>query len=95
MLVTTSPGLFAVPLGMFSQVGIKPIISPGSPISATARRVPKTLAAPHMSYFISSMVAAGLIEMPPESNVIPLPTKTIGPVAAVFAPRFAATGLPL
>ena len=30
-----------------------------------------------MSCFISPMPAAGLIERPPESNVMPLPTKTI------------------
>ena len=33
-----------------------------------------TPAPPHMSYFISCMFSAGLIEMPPESNVRPLPT---------------------
>jgi hypothetical protein len=33
-----------------------------------------TPAPPDMSYFISCMFSAGLIEMPPESNVSPLPT---------------------
>ena len=46
--------------------------------------VPSTLAAPHMSNFISSISAAGLIEMPPVSNVMPLPTSTTG--FASFAP---------
>jgi hypothetical protein len=51
---------------------------------ATARRVPSTLAAPPMSYFISSISAAGLSEMPPLSKVMPLPTSTTGatPLAA-------------
>ncbi len=31
-----------------------------------------------MSHFISSMPAAGLIEMPPVSKVTPLPTKATG-----------------
>ena len=40
--------------------------------------VPKTEAAPHMSYFISSISAAGLSEIPPASKVNPLPTSTMG-----------------
>ena len=43
-----------------------------------ARNVPSTLAAPHMSNFISSISAAGLSEMPPVSKVMPLPTSTTG-----------------
>jgi hypothetical protein len=31
-----------------------------------------------MSYFISSMFGAGLIEMPPVSKVTPFPTSTTG-----------------
>ena len=50
---------------------------------ATARSVPSTLAAPHMSNFISSISAPGLSEMPPVSKVMPLPTSTTG--ACVFA----------
>ena len=34
--------------------------------------------APPMSHFMSSMPAAGLIEMPPVSKVTPLPTKATG-----------------
>jgi len=37
-----------------------------------------TLAAPHMSYFISSISAPGFSEMPPVSKVMPLPTSTMG-----------------
>ena len=42
---------------------------------------PTTAAAPDMSCFISSMAAEGLIEMPPESKVTPLPTRQIGRAA--------------
>jgi len=73
-----SPGRVARPLGMFSHVGTTPIRLILSFISATARRVPSTDAAPHMSNFISSMPAAGLIEMPPVSKMMPLPTSATG-----------------
>lgn len=67
-----------MPLGMFSQVGTTAMTFSFRPISATARSVPSTEAAPHMSYFISSMPSPGLSEMPPVSNVMPLPTSTTG-----------------
>ncbi len=90
MLLTTSPGLMARPLGMFSQVGTMTTRFSFGLSSATARSVPSTLAAPPMSNFISSISAAGLIEMPPVSKVMPLPTSTIG--ACVFAaPWYCAT----
>ena len=63
---------------MFSVVGMMPITLSGSFISATAFMVPSTLPAPHMSYFISSISAPGLSEMPPVSKVTPLPTSTTG-----------------
>ena len=78
MLVTMSPGRVARPLGMFSQAGITPTTLTGSFISATARSVPSTEAAPHMSNFISSISAPGLSEMPPVSKVMPLPTSATG-----------------
>ena len=40
--------------------------------------VPKTVADPHISYFISSILPAGLMEIPPASNVSPFPTNTLG-----------------
>ena len=70
--------MVAPPPGMFSVVGMRPTRLIGSPICATALKVPSTLAAPHMSYFISSISAAGLSEMPPVSKVMPLPTSTMG-----------------
>ncbi len=41
---------------------------------AMACMAPIIAAAPAMSYFILSMCSAGLMEMPPVSNVMPLPT---------------------
>ena len=40
-----------------------------------ARMAPIMAAPPAMSYFIFSMPSAGLMEMPPVSNVMPLPTR--------------------
>ena len=39
-----------------------------------ARMAPIMVAPPAMSYFIFSMLSAGLIEIPPVSKVTPLPT---------------------
>ena len=85
-LVTMSPGLLAAPSGRFSEAGTTPMRLIGSSSSQAARMAPRTLAPPHMSYFISSMSAAGLIEMPPASKVRPLPTRTTG-LAPVLPPR--------
>ena len=84
MEFTISPGRVALPPGMFSVVGTITTRLIGSFMPATARKVPSTLAAPHMSYFISSISAAGLSEMPPVSKVMPLPTSTTG--LSVFLP---------
>ena len=78
MLVTTSPGLVARPDGMFSQAATSPIRLTSALSSAIARSVPNTDAAPHMSNFIWSMSRPGFSEMPPLSNVMPLPTSTSG-----------------
>ena len=76
MLLTISPGNVAVLLGRFSQAGTITDKFTGRFISAIAMIVPITVAAPHMSYFISSIAALGLIDIPPVSNVIPFPTRT-------------------
>ena len=48
--------------------------------SAIASIAPTTAAPPPMSDFIISMFCAGLMEMPPLSKVMPLPTSpSIGP----------------
>ena len=87
MLVTTSPGLLATPLGMFSQVGTMAIRLIGNCSFTAAQKVPITLAAPHMSNFISSIFRPGLSEMPPLSKVMPLPTSTVGASFLSAAPK--------
>ena len=89
-LFTTSPGLIAVPLGRFSHAGTMHTRLSFGFNPAIARSVPITLAAPPMSNFISSISADGLIEMPPLSKVMPLPTSTTG-AASFAAPRYCAT----
>ena len=79
-----SPGLTAWPLGMFSVAGTTPMTLAGSPSSAIAPIVSITAADPDMSIFISCMPPEGLIEIPPESKVTPLPTRAVsGPGALV------------
>ena len=80
----------ALPPGMFSVAGTIPTTFIGRRIIAIAFIVPSTLAAPHMSNFISSISAAGLIEMPPVSKVIPLPTSATG-AAPRLPPWYSAT----
>ena len=71
----TSPGLSALPPGMFSVAGTTATTRRGTPSRAIARTAATTAAAPAMSSFIRSMPSAGLIEMPPVSKVTPLPTR--------------------
>jgi len=52
---------------MFSQAGTTPMTSAAGRSSA-GLRAPKTLAAPVMSNFISSIPGGCLSEMPPESK---------------------------
>ena len=73
--VSTSPGRCAVPDGMFSAIGTVAITSIGSRSRAASTTVAITAAAPPMSEVMWCMLAAGLIEMPPVSNVMPLPTR--------------------
>src|SRR4029077_14168084 len=59
----------------------------------TPRTARITAAAPAMSYFIFSMPSAGLIEIPPVSKVIPLPTSpnTGAPSAGFVAGSYVIT----
>ena len=77
MAVTTSPGLKARPSGMFSAEHTTQSTRTAGFRSAMARMAPSMAAAPAMSYFILSMFSAGLMEMPPVSKVMPLPTRPI------------------
>src|SRR5665648_683157 len=72
--VITSDGRCALPDGMFSATHSHPVTLTGSSSVAAASTVCSTAAAPAMSSFIVTMPLAGLIDSPPESNVIPLPT---------------------
>ena len=59
---------------MFSAIGTVAVTSTGRFSSAARQTVATTHAAPDMSEVMWSMFAAGLIEIPPVSNVMPLPT---------------------
>ena len=73
--ICTSPGFCAFPDGIFSVAQTMPITLTFGFSSAMARMAPIMVAPPAMSYFIFSMPSAGLMEMPPVSKVIPLPTR--------------------
>src|ERR1700679_3675895 len=75
MAVTTSPGLKALPSGMFSQEQTMQRTRTFGLSWAMARMAAIMEAAPAMSYFILSMLSAGLMEIPPVSKVMPLPTR--------------------
>src|SRR5664280_2442718 len=76
--VTMSPGRCALPSGMFSTRPMTPTALTRALRAASACSRPTTQAAPAMSPFMSSMEAAGLIEMPPVSKQTPLPMKATG-----------------
>ena len=61
--------------GMFSAIATQPTTLIGSLSWAAARSVAMTAAAPPMSAFIHSIAVGGLSDRPPESNVMPLPTR--------------------
>ena len=85
--VTMSPGRCAFDEFMFSTRPISPTALTLALRPASARIRPVTQAAPAMSPFMSSMPAAGFIEMPPVSNVTPLPMKQTGLRAPRAWPR--------
>ena len=82
-IVSTSPGRVAEPDTMFSAIGTNVLTLTGSSSAAIARVACTTAAAPAMSDFMSVMLWAGLIDSPPESKVMPLPTSA----RWVLAPR--------
>ena len=59
---------------MFSAIGRYALTATDGLSAAIASMAAPTAAAPAMSDFISHMPCAGLIEMPPVSKVMPLPT---------------------
>src|SRR6202030_2375312 len=75
---------------MFSAIGTVAITLIGSPRRAASTVVAITAAAPLMSEVMWCMLVAGLIEMPPVSNVMPLPTRATVLASLRFgAPRYA------
>ena len=78
----TSPGLIALGPGMFSVQTASATTRVFTPSAAQAAVALSTAAAPPMSVFIVSMPCAVLSDRPPESNVMPLPTKN----SVFFAP---------
>ena len=75
-ILSTSEGRYADPDGMFSAIGTVAMISTGSFSAAAATVLAMTAAAPPMSDFIGAMFAV-LMLSPPESKVIPFPTRAI------------------
>ena len=80
-----SPGRVAWPEGMFSVAGTTVSTFTGSPSRAIAAVASIAAAPPDMSIFISCILAEGLIEIPPVSNVTALPTMPERRAAAVVA----------
>ena len=77
MAVTTSPGLTALPEGMFSQRGTSPTTLTGHSSWVMAITVATTQAAPPMSPFMVPIPAEGLMDIPPVSKVTPIKIKNI------------------
>ncbi len=75
LMVSTSSGRIGSAPSMFSEMHIQAVTLTGSSSSAAARVTAITVAAPVMSYFMPSMLDAGLSESPPVSYVMPLPTR--------------------
>ncbi len=75
-MVSTSPTRVASGPGMLSVTGMNPITRTLAPTAAMARKAPRTAAAPPMSPFIPTIPSDVFRESPPESNVMPLPTRT-------------------
>ena len=68
---------------MFSVAPTTATTRTGRRSRAIASTAPSTAAPPDMSNFISNILLAGLIEIPPVSNVTALPTSpSTGPVAS-------------
>jgi hypothetical protein len=80
-MVRTSDGLWALPLGMFSARAPYAVTATFGASFAIATTAVRTAAAPLMSHFIVTIASFGLSDKPPESKVMPLPTKAMCLVA--------------
>ena len=74
--VSTSPGRIEFAPTAFSAIGRSPVTRTWQSISGRAAITAATTAAPVMSRFIATIDWPGLIESPPLSKVMPLPTST-------------------
>ena len=74
--VITSPGRIEVPLTAFSAIGSRPVTRTGQSTSGSAAITAATTPAPVMSRFMVTIDWPGLMERPPLSKVMPLPTST-------------------
>ena len=72
--VTMSPGRVECGPGMFSTAGASPSSGVPGASRATVSMTARTVQAPVLSIFISSIRSDGLMLMPPESKQTPLPT---------------------
>jgi hypothetical protein len=61
---------------MFSAIGTRAVTFTPTPSAANAVMVAMTAAPPAMSVFMLIMPSGGLMDRPPLSNVMPLPTST-------------------
>ena len=75
---------------MFSAQAITPTTLTFASSLASVDMTPKTVAAPHISHFISSIPCGGFNETPPVSNVIPFPTSATG-LSDGFPPLYSIT----
>ena len=75
MAICTSPGFCARPPGMFSVEGMTAMTLMEGFRRARARMAPSMAAPPAISNFIFSISFEGLMEMPPVSKVMALPTR--------------------
>ena len=73
-IVRTSPGRVASPPSMLSVMGRYALTLTGAATTGSTDIAPMMAAAPHMSIFIIIMPCAVLMDRPPASKVIPLPT---------------------
>ena len=76
--MTISPGLCALPPGIFSTKPTTPTAFIFAFLNANDFSNPTTTADPAISYFISSINFAGFKEIPPVSKQTPFPTKANG-----------------
>ena len=84
-ILSTSPKRVASPPSMLSVIGTHALTLTSGFSAGSADMAPRTAPPPPMSHFIVDMPTEVLIERPPASNVMPLPTSAM--VGAPFTPH--------